>query len=76
MNESAKGIVADPEIMHGKPVIEGTRVPVEVVLNTLAEDVEVEKVCEEFGIDRKQVSNAVRFAADRISAEEYRAIQA
>ena len=29
-------IIVDPEIMHGKPVIKGTRIPVYVVLNLLA----------------------------------------
>ena len=34
--EIAKRITIDPEIMVGKPVIEGTRMPVELVLAKLA----------------------------------------
>ena len=76
MPELDEDITADPDIMHGKPVIEGTRVPVEVVLNTLAEGVGIEKVCEEFGLEKKQVLAAVRYAAGRISEDNYRAIEA
>ena len=28
-------IIIDPKIMHGKPIIRGTRVPVDVVLGSL-----------------------------------------
>ncbi|MFB6214095.1 MAG: DUF433 domain-containing protein [Candidatus Nanohaloarchaea archaeon] len=76
MTEVAEGVTADPEVMHGKPVIEGTRVPVEVVLDTLAEGVSIEEVCEEFELDRSEVLTAVRYAADRISDEEYRTLGA
>jgi uncharacterized protein (DUF433 family) len=31
-------IIQDPEIMVGKPVVRGTRIPVEVVLGKLAEN--------------------------------------
>jgi uncharacterized protein (DUF433 family) len=39
--------VADPEVCFGKPVVEGTRVPVELVLGQLASGMAVEAVCEE-----------------------------
>jgi uncharacterized protein (DUF433 family) len=32
----SKRIVADPDIMAGKPVVQGTRIPVELVLAKLA----------------------------------------
>jgi uncharacterized protein (DUF433 family) len=35
-------IIIDPEIMVGKPVIKGTRIPVELVLKRLAQDLNVE----------------------------------
>ena len=29
-------IVIDPSVMHGKPIIKGTRVPLEIILGSLA----------------------------------------
>jgi uncharacterized protein (DUF433 family) len=34
-------IVIDPEIMAGKPVVKGTRIPVELVLKRLAADLDL-----------------------------------
>jgi uncharacterized protein (DUF433 family) len=34
-------IVVDPNIMVGKPVVKGTRIPVELVLKRLAEDLDL-----------------------------------
>jgi len=76
MSQVCESVSADPDVMHGRPVIEGTRVPVEVVMNTLGEGVPVEEICEEFDLEREQVLDAVSYAADRISGEEYRAIEA
>ena len=36
-----KRIVVDPEILAGKPVIKGTRIPVDLVLKRLAQDLNV-----------------------------------
>ena len=35
-------ITIDPEIMVGKPVVKGTRIPVELMLKRLAQDLNVE----------------------------------
>ncbi|RLI83526.1 hypothetical protein DRP04_01110, partial [Archaeoglobales archaeon] len=37
-------IVIDSKIRHGKPVIRGTRVPVDVILGSLAGGMSVEEV--------------------------------
>jgi len=37
-------IVVDPKIMHGKPVIKGTRVPVEVILGSLISGMSYEEI--------------------------------
>ena len=41
-------IIIDPEIRHGKPVIKGTRVSVDVILGSLAGGISVEEVATEF----------------------------
>jgi uncharacterized protein (DUF433 family) len=37
-------IVQDPEIMVGKPVVKGTRIPVEIVLGKLAENPDLDEL--------------------------------
>ncbi|MBI3968087.1 MAG: DUF433 domain-containing protein [Chloroflexi bacterium] len=37
-------IIQDPEILVGKPVIKGTRIPVELVLKRLAQDLDLETI--------------------------------
>jgi len=37
-------IISDPKIMHGKPVIEGTRLTVELILEKLSEGISMEEL--------------------------------
>jgi uncharacterized protein (DUF433 family) len=71
--EIAPGIVVDPSVRFGRPVIKGTRVPVEIVLGQLAAGLTVEVVAEEYGLTRDAVLGALRYAAERIASEEVRA---
>ena len=64
------GIVVDPEVRHGKPVIKGTRVSVDVILGSLAGGMSVEEVADEYGITRDDVLAAIEYAAKLISMEE------
>jgi len=63
-------IVIDPEVRHGKPVIKGTRVPVDVILGSLAGGMSVEEVAKEYGISREDVLAAIEYAAKIIAREE------
>jgi uncharacterized protein (DUF433 family) len=76
MDTLSENLSADPDVMHGKPVVEGTRVPVEVFLNTLTEGVSIEEISEECDLSEEQILAAVNFAADKTSKEEYRALEA
>jgi len=63
-------IVIDPEIRHGKPVIRGTRVPVDVILGSLAGGMSVEEVAKEYGISKEDVLAAIEYAAKIVAKEE------
>lgn len=63
------GIEVDPEIVYGKPVIAGTRIPVALVLGQLAGGVGFEELEREYGLDREQVRSALGYAARIIGAE-------
>ena len=63
-------IVIDPGIQHGKPIIQGTRVPVELVLGSLAGGMRIEQICKEYEIKKKDVLASIEYATQVISREE------
>jgi len=63
-------IVIDPEIRHGKPVIKGTRVPVDIILGSLAGGMSIEEVANEYGITKEDVLAAIEYAAKIVANEE------
>ena len=65
----APRIIADPRIMMGKPVIEGTRITVELILTRLAEGRSVDDIVTEYPhLARAQVTAAIEQArADSLS---------
>jgi uncharacterized protein (DUF433 family) len=63
-------ITIDPEIRHGKPVIKGTRVPVDIVLGSLAGGMSIEEVAKEYGIGKDDVLAAIEYAAKIVAREE------
>ena len=62
-------IVVNPDVVHGKPVIRGTRVPVEVVLGGLAAGMSVSELAQEYGLTRPQIQSAIRYAHDVIEPD-------
>lgn len=65
-------IVIDPEIRHGKPVIKGTRVPVDIILGSLAGGMGIKEIAEEYGIEKEDVIAAIEYAARIVAIEEIR----
>jgi len=72
MKEIAPGIVVDREVRFGKPVIKGTRVPVDLVIAKLAGGMTVEEVMKEYDLKREDVLNALSYAATLMKEEEIR----
>jgi len=70
MKEITPGIIVDDRICFGKPVIKGTRVPVEIVLGKLAGGAQIDEVMREYELSREQVLAALRYAAAVIAEEE------
>jgi uncharacterized protein (DUF433 family) len=56
-------IVVDPKIAHVRPVVLGTRVPVDVILGALAGGMEIDETAREFGVEREDVRAAIGYAA-------------
>ena len=53
-------IIADPNVRFGKPVIEGTRVPVDLIVGKIAGEMTIEDVTKEYDLTREQVQAALR----------------
>jgi uncharacterized protein (DUF433 family) len=75
MKEIAQRIVVDEKVRFGKPVIKGTRVPVEVVVGKLAGGMTFEKVMEEYDLTKEDILAALNYAAQILSQEEVRVVQ-
>ena len=62
----------DLEIRHGKPVIKGTRVPVDIILGSLAGGMGAEAIAKEYGTQKEDVLAAIEYAAKIVASEEIR----
>lgn len=69
-NRLFKKITINPKVHFGKPVIAGTRVPVDLVIGKIAGGMEISKVMKEYDLTKKQVLAALRYAAKIVSFEE------
>ena len=57
-------IVIDPEIHHGEPCIKGTRVPVAILVGSIADGMSVAEVLEEFPqLKQKEIQAALEYAS-------------
>ncbi len=69
MNHSR--ITRSPEIMLGKPVISGTRIPVELILRKIAEGATTADLLDGYPrLTSEDIQDALMYAADVIAMEE------
>ncbi|MFH1742878.1 MAG: DUF433 domain-containing protein [bacterium] len=63
-------IVSDPNVMMGKPVVAGTRITVELILEKLAAGETIEQVLEAHPrLTRETIQAALTFAAEALRAD-------
>lgn len=63
-------IVSDPKVMMGKPVISGTRITVELILEKLAAGESTEDILEAHPrLTQQAISAALAFAAQALKAD-------
>jgi uncharacterized protein (DUF433 family) len=72
--EIAPRISIDEKVRFGKPVIKGTRVPVDLIIGKLAGGMTYEEVMAEYDLTREDILAALDYAAKHLSDEEVRAI--
>ncbi|MCU0543021.1 MAG: DUF433 domain-containing protein [Oscillatoriaceae cyanobacterium Prado104] len=74
--EIAKHISVDPAVHHGVPVIAGTRIPVSIVIGSLAGGMEKKEVMQEYELTKIQVEAALAYAAELVKQTEVIALGA
>ena len=60
-------IISDPQIMTGKPIIKGTRITVEHILEDIANGLNIDQILQEYPhLTREEVQAALKFAMDAV----------
>lgn len=68
-------IIVDPEILSGKPVVKGTRIPVYLILNLLAHGYDFDRIVQAYPILTKEdVRAAIRYSERRMNREQVRTL--
>ena len=71
--ELIKRIEVNPKILSGKPVIRGTRIPVELILDMLAEEVPTAEILKEYpNLAKEDIRAALAYASASLKSEEIR----
>ncbi|RMH36429.1 MAG: DUF433 domain-containing protein [Nitrospirae bacterium] len=64
-------IEINPKIILGKPVIRGTRIPVELILRKLSEGATAADLCDAYpGLTPEDIRAAIAYAADALAHED------
>ena len=63
-------IVADPAVLVGKPVIKGTRLSVELILNLISQGWSEDEILRNYRLEREQVRACAAYAQNRLSEEK------
>jgi len=66
----APKITVNPGVRFGKPVIAGTRIPVDLVVGKIAGGMDISEVEKEFDLTEEEIRAALRYAADLVAGED------
>ena len=70
-NRLLKRIIVDPRIMVGKPVIRGTRIPVDTIIHRIAHGETIEDLLEDYPrITRLDIKAALEYAESLVRGED------
>lgn len=70
VQELSPRIVVDPAVRFGRPIIQGTRVPVELVITKLSGGMSAQEVASEYEISVEDVLAALAYAARVLASED------
>jgi len=67
-----KHISVDPEIHHGEPRIKGTRVPVSMIVGSVADGMSFEAIMDSYPqLKKESIQAALAYAADIVRQEVF-----
>lgn len=69
-------VVIDPAVAHGKPVIRGTRVPVTVIVGSLAGGMSFEEIQREYDLTIEDIRAALKFVGEIAEQESFHRLPA
>ena len=68
-------IVSDPKILGGKPIISGSRISVELILDRIASGMSVKEILQDYPyLISKQIQAVVSYAKEAVNRESTRLI--
>ena len=72
MEENLKTrVVINPKIMVGKPIIKGTRIPVDAIIKRMAEGMTIKEILKEYpNLTKDDVKAALHYTVDVIRGED------
>jgi uncharacterized protein (DUF433 family) len=66
-SQHASILTSNPEVMGGRPVFRGTRIPVDVLFENLADGVSLDEILETYpGLRREDAIAAIMMAKERL----------
>ncbi|MBU4223024.1 MAG: DUF433 domain-containing protein [Euryarchaeota archaeon] len=68
--EIAPRISVDEKIRFGKPVISGTRIPIDLIIGKLAGGMTYTEIMDEYEITREDILAVLNYAAKALSSEK------
>jgi uncharacterized protein (DUF433 family) len=69
-------VIIDASICHGRPIIRGTRVPVTVLVGSLAAGMTFEEVEREYDVTMDDIRAALRFVSELAEQESFHPLPA
>ena len=63
-------IVINPKVMVGKPIIKGTRIPIDMIVKLVAQGMTIEEILEDYPkLSKEDVKAALLYSAEVVGGE-------
>ncbi|MFN3466420.1 MAG: DUF433 domain-containing protein [Candidatus Brocadiales bacterium] len=63
-------IIINRKVMHGKPIVKGTRIPVDLIVGSLAGGMTYGEVCKEYGVKKSDILDCLKYVAELAASEK------